>query len=153
MGMASYHEVVRHILADQKIDDGELKLLCDHVYRNGAPSLDDVRLLVELYTGVASLTEAFEDFFYGVLKKVILSDGEIQPGEQFYLLKVIYSDRVIRPRELAFLRETLRHRMSRSPLTDAKRFTRELEKLYRQMWGRWCAVADRAAGPVVSMKE
>src|SRR6185436_4765684 len=53
MGMASYHEVVRHILADQKIDDGELKLLCDHVYRNGAPRLDDVRLLVELYTGVA----------------------------------------------------------------------------------------------------
>jgi len=120
MGMASYHEVVRHILADQKIDDGELKLLCDHVYRNGAPRLDDVRLLVELYTGVASLTEAFEDFFYGVLKKVILSDGEVQPGEQFYLLKVIYSDRVIRPRELAFLRELRR---------EAKKVTPDFEQL------------------------
>lgn len=103
--MASYHDVVRHILADQSIDDGELKQLCEHVYRNGAPSLDDVRLLVEIYTGVESLSAAFEDFFYGVLKKVILADGEILPGEQFYLLKTIYSDRVIRPRELAFLRE------------------------------------------------
>jgi protein O-GlcNAc transferase len=55
--------------------------------------------------------------------------------------------------ELAFLRETLRPRMSRSPLTDAKRYTRELEKLYRQMWVRWCAVAEREAGPVVSMRE
>ncbi len=118
--MATYHEVVQHILADQKIDDGELKQLCDHVYRNGTPNLDDVRLLVELYTGVPALSEAFENFFYGVLKKVILADGEIQPGEQFYLLKVIYSDRVIRPRELAFLREIRR---------EAKQVTPDFEQL------------------------
>ena len=113
--MASYYDVVRHILADQKIDDGELKLLCEHVYRKGTPELDDVRLLVELYTGTPTLSEAFENFFYGVLKKVILTDGEIQPGEQFYLLKVIYSDRVIRPRELAFLRELRKEAKKVSP--------------------------------------
>ena len=118
--MASDHEVVRHILADQRIDEGELQQLCEHVYRNGAPSLDDVRLLVELYTGVASLSEAFEDFFYGVLNKVIMADGEILLGEQFYLLKVIYSDRIIRPRELAFLRE-LR--------SEAKHVTPDFEQL------------------------
>ena len=103
--MATYHEVVRHVLADGKIDEGELEQLCRHVYRNGTPNLDDVRLLVELYTNVPQLSDAFENFFYGVLKRVVLADGEIQPGEQFYLLKVLYSDRVIRPRELAFLRE------------------------------------------------
>jgi hypothetical protein len=121
--MPSYHEVVQHILADQKIDAGELRLLCEHVYRNGTPNLDDVRLLVELYTGVAKPSEAFEDFFYGVLKKVILADGEIQPGEQFYLLKVIYSDRIIRPRELAFLRELRR---------EAKQVTPDFEQLCQQ---------------------
>ena len=121
--MASYYEVVQHVLADRKIDDGELKLLCDHVYRKGTPNLEDVRLLVELYTGVPKLSEAFENFFYGVIKKVILADGEIQPGEQFYLLKVIYSDRVIRPRELEFLRELRR---------EAKSVTPEFETLCQQ---------------------
>jgi len=118
--MAKYHEVVQQILADGKIEPGELELLCEHVYRNGSPSIDDVRLLVELYTGANGLTPEFEDFFYGVLKKVILTDGEIQPGEQFYLLKVIYSDRVIRPRELAFLRELRR---------EAKQITPDFEQL------------------------
>jgi hypothetical protein len=118
--MTSYHEVVQHILADQKISDSELRLLCDHVYRNGTPNLEDVKLLVELYTGIGKPSEAFENFFYGVMKKVVLEDGEIQPGEQFYLLKVIYSDRVIRPRELAFLRELRR---------EAKQITPDFEQL------------------------
>ena len=71
--MASYHEVVQHILADQKISDSELRLLCDHVYRNGAPNLEDVKLLVELYTGIGKPSEAFENFFYGVMKKVVFA--------------------------------------------------------------------------------
>jgi predicted O-linked N-acetylglucosamine transferase (SPINDLY family) len=39
---------------------------------------------------------------------------------------------------LAALRAGLRERMARSPLTDAKRFTLNLEKAYREMWERWC---------------
>ena len=35
-------------------------------------------------------------------------------------------------------RERLRNMMSYSPLTDAKRFTTNLEKCYRKMWERWC---------------
>ena len=46
---------------------------------------------------------AFEDLFFEVLEQVILADGEVQPSEQFYLLKMIYSDRVIRDRERDFL--------------------------------------------------
>ena len=40
---------------------------------------------------------------------------------------------------LADLRSGLRQRMQRSPLTDAPRFTRNLEALFRTMWQRWCA--------------
>ena len=36
------------------------------------------------------------------------------------------------------LRGTLRQRMLRSPLMDAKRFARHVEQAYRQMWRRWC---------------
>lgn len=42
------------------------------------------------------------------------------------------------PDELARLRAGLRARMRRSPLMDARAFTRELEEAYRRMWRRWC---------------
>jgi predicted O-linked N-acetylglucosamine transferase (SPINDLY family) len=40
---------------------------------------------------------------------------------------------------LAELRRGLRSRMERSPLCDAKGFTRGIEAAYRQMWQIWCA--------------
>ena len=39
---------------------------------------------------------------------------------------------------LVNMRSRLRDMVSRSPLTDAKGFTTHLEKVYREMWARWC---------------
>lgn len=39
----------------------------------------------------------------------------------------------------AALRCSLRERMLRSPLMDAKRFTKNLEAAYRSIWREWCA--------------
>jgi protein O-GlcNAc transferase len=39
------------------------------------------------------------------------------------------------------LRENLRPMMKKSPLTDAKRFTENLENSYRYMWEMWCQSA------------
>ncbi|MGD1277904.1 MAG: tetratricopeptide repeat protein, partial [Tepidisphaeraceae bacterium] len=39
---------------------------------------------------------------------------------------------------LAELRASMRQRMQQSPLTDAKRFARNVESAYRQMWRTWC---------------
>jgi protein O-GlcNAc transferase len=39
---------------------------------------------------------------------------------------------------LEALRGMLRGRVSSSSLTDALRFTRDLEAAYRQMWQAWC---------------
>jgi predicted O-linked N-acetylglucosamine transferase (SPINDLY family) len=39
---------------------------------------------------------------------------------------------------LAELRATLRRRMQASPLMDAPRFARQIERAYREMWKNWC---------------
>jgi predicted O-linked N-acetylglucosamine transferase (SPINDLY family) len=44
---------------------------------------------------------------------------------------------------LASLRTSLRPRMEQSPLTDAPRFTRNLEMAFRTMWQRWCEKRER----------
>jgi len=46
---------------------------------------------------------------------------------------------------LAALRAGLRDRMAKSPLTDARRFTLNLESAYRQMWAEWCSGSGNQA--------
>ena len=46
---------------------------------------------------------------------------------------------------LGELRSTLRERFRRSPLNKAEHVTRELEKLYRDMWREWCVSGDHRA--------
>jgi len=48
------------------------------------------------------------------------------------------------PARLIELRRTLRHRMLTSPLMNARRFARNVENAYRQMWKQWCLSQDRA---------
>lgn len=45
--------------------------------------------------------------------------------------------------KLTALRQGLRAQMARSPLTDARRFTANLEALYRKMWEAWCRQARK----------
>jgi len=45
---------------------------------------------------------------------------------------------------LSNLRATLRTRLERSPLMDAKRFTANIESSYRLMWRQWCEGAISA---------
>lgn len=47
---------------------------------------------------------------------------------------------------LAALRAELRPRMRRSPLMDAPRFARNIERAYREMWRDWCEKALEMAG-------
>jgi protein O-GlcNAc transferase len=39
---------------------------------------------------------------------------------------------------LAGLRATLRERIAGSPLTDGKLRARQIERVYRAVWRRWC---------------
>jgi predicted O-linked N-acetylglucosamine transferase (SPINDLY family) len=45
------------------------------------------------------------------------------------------------------LRANLRKRMKNSPLLDAPRFARNLEAIFRQVWGRWCGTVKSNPSP------
>jgi predicted O-linked N-acetylglucosamine transferase (SPINDLY family) len=41
-------------------------------------------------------------------------------------------------RRISEIRASMRERLYKSPLTDAKRFTRDLEAAFRKAWRQWC---------------
>ena len=117
--MSSFHQFISTVLADKTIDDSKVPLIRERIYEDGRLDLDDVKLLVELYCGALEYCPAFEDLFFSVLEEVILADGQIQPSEQFYLLKMVYSDRVVRDREREFLLKLRKSVTSVSPDFEA----------------------------------
>ncbi len=46
------------------------------------------------------------------------------------------------PARIAELRGNLRQRMLTSPLMNARRFARNVENAYREMWRQWCVSSD-----------
>jgi predicted O-linked N-acetylglucosamine transferase (SPINDLY family) len=61
--------------------------------------------------------------------------------EQYVVLASELAGDLARLREL---RASLRQRMQQSPLMDGKRFARNMERAYRQIWQRWCEKARPA---------
>ena len=101
--MSQFNEFVSTTLRDGRITESEVPLIEAELLRDGRLDIEDVKLLVELYCNAREYCPSFEKLFFNVLEKVILEDGEIQPSEQYYLLKMLYSDRVIRDAEKQFL--------------------------------------------------
>jgi hypothetical protein len=112
--MSRLNDFLANNLADRKITDAEVPAIRERVHADGQLNLDDVKLLVELYCTADQRCAAFDEFFFEVLEDVLLEDGEIQPSEQFYLLKMLYSDREIRQPERQFL-QNIRRRVKNCP--------------------------------------
>src|SRR5262249_34265245 len=65
-----------------------------------------------------------------------LTDLVATTPDQFIKIAVALAGDLPRLRDL---RSTLRQRMETSPLMDGKRFARDIEKVYRELWRKWCA--------------
>jgi predicted O-linked N-acetylglucosamine transferase (SPINDLY family) len=70
-----------------------------------------------------------------IMASVGLTDW-IAAGPDEYLQRA--ADFAQRPQALAELRASLRERMRSSPLMDEQGFTRSFERVYRDLWRRWC---------------
>jgi len=68
------------------------------------------------------------------LSNLNLTELAGQTDEQFVIIATELAGDLAR---LAQLRRTLRPRMAASPLMDARRFARNVEEAYRQMWREW----------------
>jgi hypothetical protein len=109
--MGQFHDFVSTTLSDGRITESEVPLIEAELRRDGRLDIEDVKLLVELYCNAKEYCMSFESLFFQVLEQVVLEDGEIEPSEQYYLLKMVYSDRVVRDAEKQFLAK-IRDRVS-----------------------------------------
>jgi hypothetical protein len=101
--MSKLYQFLAKIQANGKICDEEVSLIRQKIGDDGQLDGDDVKLLVTLYCETADRCPAFDTLFFSVLEKVLLTDGQISPSEEYYLLKMLYSDREVRQPEREFL--------------------------------------------------
>ena len=100
-----------------------------------------------LWLGVPLVSLAGEAFLaragLSLLTTVGLQELVAQSEDEYlHIAGDLARDRV----RLARLRAGMRERMRASPLLDAAAFTRDLEGLYRAVWGQWCALQATTGG-------
>ena len=117
--MGQFYQLLSQVQADQGITDDELEPIRQQLAANGQLDLEDVKLLVELYCNTQNRCPGFDSLFFTVLEQVLLSDGQISPSEEYYLLKMLYSDRVIRQPERDLLRRIRPQLQTRSASFEA----------------------------------
>lgn len=74
---------------------------------------------------------------YSFLSTAGLSNFAATSAEDYIRIAVDLADNLP---QLAEIRAGLRDRLRTTPLTDEVGFTRNLEKLYREIWRKWCSV-------------
>jgi hypothetical protein len=86
------------VLADNVIDDNEVRVLRKHLYEDGKIDRKEVDFLVELRTLAQRknrgepLSPAFERFFVKAIEDYILEDGEISTTEAKWLQNMMWGD-------------------------------------------------------------
>jgi predicted O-linked N-acetylglucosamine transferase (SPINDLY family) len=107
-------------------------------YNGGITSLDSLWMGVPFVTLAGG--RAVSRAGLSILTNIGLSEYVARDVEQYVALHAQLARDADR---LAALRGSLRQRLRQSPLTDERRFTRDLECLYVTAWERW----RRSAGP------
>ena len=104
----------------------------------------------------AGSTTTFEALWMGVPVVTLMGDNMMSrwSGSMLKALKLdelvtvtpddyvsVAADLAARPERIAALRSRLRDRILQSPLVDGRRRARQVERVYRALWRRWCGAA------------
>jgi hypothetical protein len=116
--MSQLYQFLTKIQANGQICDEEVSQIRQKLGEDGQLDGNDVKLLVTLYCETENRCPAFDSLFFSVLEKVLLTDGQISPSEEYYLLKMLYSDREIRQPERDFLQRLRKQLPERTATFD-----------------------------------
>src|SRR4051794_26857288 len=105
--MADLKNLKETVLADGRIEDHEVEIICQELYADGKIDQDEVEFLIALRMEAQEVCPAFEEFFFEALKQNVLADGSIDAEEANWLRRML-DDGKIEKRERKFLWE-LKH--------------------------------------------
>lgn len=123
------------VLADGKIDDGEIKVLKKELFADNKIDSDEVKFLIELRNTAQKKAKArketvnpkFEKLFFAALESNVLKDGKIDASEAQWLRSMIFADGKVDANEKKFLAKIKK---------GAKKTSAEFDTLYEELMGK-----------------
>ncbi|MBY0527060.1 MAG: TerB family tellurite resistance protein [Gemmataceae bacterium] len=122
--MADWRKLAKELLlADGKIDDGETRVIRQELMADAKIDDQELEFLLELKRSASGVAVSFNLLIIEAIKKNILEDGRIAPGEAEWLRRWIFADGVVTPPEKKLLQELK---------AGAKQTCPEFESLYQK---------------------
>jgi hypothetical protein len=128
--MADLKKLKATVLADGRVDDDDVQVICRELYAGGTIGKEEVEFFVALRNEARAVCQVFEELFFEALKLHVLADGAIDADEAAWLRQTLLADGQVDEPEKQFLRE-LRQ--------EARHVSPEFQQLYDQ-----CVTGDPA---------
>ena len=94
--MADWRKLAKNLLlADNKIDEQEVRALRKELYADGKIERKELEFLVELRDALKTPSPVFDRFFFKAVKDGILGNGIISASETRWLRSMIFADKKV----------------------------------------------------------
>jgi uncharacterized tellurite resistance protein B-like protein len=125
--MADWRKLAKALaLADGRLDTKETEIIKREILSDGKLDKSELEWLVDLRNSATSVVGVFNDFFFSVVKQVVLADGEISDNEATWLSKLIFADGQVDDSEKKFMQDLK---------SSAKKVSASFEALYKKVVG------------------
>jgi hypothetical protein len=119
--MADLQKLKAEVLADGRIDEQDVEVICRELYPEGKIDREEVEFLIALRKEAESVCPVFEQFFFEAVKHCVLKGGLIDAKRTAWLRRVLSADGSLDEAARQFLREVR---------SEARYVSREFQELY-----------------------